>query len=553
MKHQCHGFWVAFLIISCGLVLGPCSFSEADPIATERKLNHDLDGWSVLDFIVSSNGQWVVFRTDDYGSGLEALYSVPADGSAPPTMLYYQAFGAALGIHEYRITADSARVIYHGDTQTDGVDELFSIRMNGVGGAVKLNDNLGGWSVLDFELSADGQWVVYRTDDWGSGLNALYSVPANRSFPPAMLYAQTSGAALGIHEYRITGDSSRVVYRGDTQTNGVDELFSILINGSAGAAKLNHDLGGWSVLDFEVSPNGQRVVFRTDDWGSGLNALYSVPADDSAPPTTLYYQAFGAALGIHEYRITGDSSRVVYRGDTQTNGVDEIFSIVINGSAGASKLNHDLGGSSVLDFEVSPNGHWVVFQADDWGSGLNALYSVPADDGAPPNMLYYQAFGAALGIHEYRITGDSSRVVYRGDTETDGVDELFSISITGSGGASKLNHDLGGWSVLDFEISSNGQWVVFRTDDWGSGLEALYSVPADDNGPVEMLYYQAFGAALGIHEYEVTGDSARVVYRGDTQTDGVDELFSVDLDFIDFIFIDGFESGNLSAWSDYKL
>ncbi len=291
---------LVFTLLILGFVLAPgWTELEANPNPTTRKLNHDTGGWDVLDFKISPNGVWVVYHTDDYGgSGLEALYSVPADGSAPPEMLYAQTSGAALAMHEYRISGNNSRVVYWGDTQTDGVNELFSIPINGSGGAVKLNDNLNGWDVLDFQISPNGQWVVYHTDDYGgSGLEALYSVPTDRSFPPALLYAQTSGAALAMQDFKISGDSSRVVYRGDTQINGVEELFSIPINGAGSTIKLNHNLNGWDVLDFEVSRDGQWVVYHTDDFGgSGLEALYSVPTDASAPEEMLYAQTSGARL-----------------------------------------------------------------------------------------------------------------------------------------------------------------------------------------------------------------------------------------------------------------
>ncbi len=117
--------------------------------------------------------------------------------------------------------------------------------------AIKLNDNTGGWDVLDFELSPDGNSVAYMADDYAnSGLEALYAVPADRSSVPATLYAQTSGAALGIHEYRFTGDSARVVYRGDTETDGVSELFSVDL------------VQGIRIFGTDSSP----VIFRHGRW-----------------------------------------------------------------------------------------------------------------------------------------------------------------------------------------------------------------------------------------------------------------------------------------------
>ncbi len=510
-------------------------------------LNHDLDGWDVLDFEISADGAWVVYRTDDYAhSGLQAIYSVPVDRSAAPVTLFAQTAGAALGFHDYQITADSTRVVVYGDLDTDGEDELYSRAIDGGGGSVKLNDPLGGWSVLDFELSADGAWVVYRTNDYGSGLDAIYSVPADRHTAPVTLFEQTGGAALGFHDYRITADSARVVVYGDLDTNDVEELYSRRIDGSGGSVKLNHDLDGWSVLDFELSADGGWVVYRADDYGSGLDAIYSVPADRLWAPEILFQQTGGAALGFHEYRITADSFWVVVYGDLDTDGVDELYSRRIDGVLWSFKLNHPLGGWSVLDFELSDEGNWVVFRANDYGSGLDAIYSTNANITMSSVTLFEQTGGAALGFHEYRITPDSARVIVRGDLDVDSVDELFCRNINGAGSEVKLNHDLQGWSVLNFEMCPDGCYVAFQTNDFAhSGLEALYSVPTDRSSAPAPLWTQTGGASMQLEEYRVEADSVRVLYRGDLRTDGETELFLSGI----VLFWDGFESGNLAGWA----
>ncbi len=414
-----------------------------------------------------------------------------------------------------------------------------------MGTAVKLNHDLDGWAVLEFQISNDGSRVVYRTDDYGSGLEALYSVPANGSAAPVMIAAQTGGAPLAFDEYAITPDSSRIVWRGDLITNGVHELFSRPINGSSSAVKINHSLGGWAVHEFQISNDGSRVVYRTDDYGSGLEALYSVPTDGSLSPVMIAAQTGGATRSFSEYAISPDSARIVWRGDLQTDGVIELFSRPINGIGTPVKLSHSLNGWAVLEFQISNDGSRVVYRTDDYGSGLGALYSVPTNGSTVPVTLAVQSGGAALSFHEYAISPDSARVVWRGDLRTDSVIELFSRPINGNAAAVKLSHDLGGWAVHEFQISNDGSRVVFRTDDYGSGLEALYDVPTDGSDAPEMLAAQTGGATLGFHEYTISPNSAGVVWRGDLETDGVDELFATDFS----LFADGFESGDLEAWS----
>src|SRR5262245_27114912 len=96
------------------------------------------------------------------------------------------------------------------------------------------------------------------------------------------------------------------------------------------------------VTAFRISPNGATVVFIADKDTAGRFELYSVPANGSAAPIKLSAGlAFGAGdVGVSEFQISPDSSKVVFRADPNTGGgVDEIFSAPINASAAPVKLN----------------------------------------------------------------------------------------------------------------------------------------------------------------------------------------------------------------------
>ncbi len=535
---QNHNRLASTITLLLGMLFMPCG-PVGHAATVGQKLNHDLDGWNVLDYVISDDSNWVVFRADDYGSGgLNGLFSVPADGSLQPFVIAVQQNGAALNIDEYLISPSNDRVIFSGDLEIDGVVELFSRSIDLGGERVKLNHPLGGWSVLDLAVSDNGWWVVYRADDFG-GRSGLYAVPANGSAQPVTLVAP-AGAGADVLEFTISPDSSSVILLGDLDTNGVDELYRVPINGSSQRQKLNHDLGVWSVTDFAISGNGVWVAYRADDI-SGRMALYSVRANGGADPIIL--DAPSAPGDVLEFTITGDSQRVIYRGDLWEVDEHELFSTRINGLATPLRISHDLGDSDVLDFLVSPDGAWAVYRTDDYGSSLQALYSVPANGSVPAALLAYQAGGAPFGIHEYAVSADSNRVVWRGDLVTDGVDELFSRSVNGSGAAVKLNHDLGVWSVLDFDLSPNGRWVVYRADDIGGGV-ALYCAHADGAGSPVILA-QADSVPGDVLDFAISPNSVRVIYRGDLETNDENDLFTVKW----MLFGDGFDFGDLSAWS----
>ena len=75
--------------------------------------------------------------------------------------------------------------------------------------------------------------------------------------------------------FKISPDSSRVVYRADQQTNDVIELYSVpLVGGSE--TKLNGALvSGGEVFDFQISPDSSRVVYKADQQTNEVVEFYS--------------------------------------------------------------------------------------------------------------------------------------------------------------------------------------------------------------------------------------------------------------------------------------
>jgi Tol biopolymer transport system component len=515
---------------------------DAHGAARGRKLNHHLGECSVFDYAVGGEGRWVAYRADDFGAALDALYCVPLDGTAGPVMIAAQTHGAPCGFAEYEISPGAGRLVYRGDLRVDGVVELFSRPLDASEPAVVLSHNLGGWSVLDFAVSADGAWVVYRADDFG-GRAALYAVPTDGS-TQAVTLAAPVGAGSNVHSFVIGPDSGTIILHADLDTDGVDELYLAPIDGSVPPRRLNHDLGGWSVLDYQLSASGLRLVYRANDV-LGRAALYSVRPTGTADPIVLHRPV--GNMDVLDFIVTRDGSRVVYRGDLLTPGIEELFSTRTDGSMPSTRLNHALGSGTVLDYTVSASGVWVAYRSDDIGSGLDALYAVRSNGGSPAVQLAAQTGGAALGFSGYELLPDGSRLVWRGDLETDGVEELFSRPVAGGEPVVKLNHDLDGWSVQQHEVGPDGRWVVYTADDVG-GRQALYGARPDGGGEV-MTLEPAGTAGADVFDLSIVAGGNRVVYRGALDTHGVVELYVTDL----VLFGDGFESGDLGAWSASTL
>jgi Tol biopolymer transport system component len=324
-------------------------------------------------------------------------------------------------------------------------------------------------------------------------------------------------------DYRITEDSSTVVYRVIRNSLNIIELYSVPARGGA-STQLNAPMvGGGDVLGFAVSPNSKRAVYLADQDTDTRNELYSVFVVGGTPVKlngTL--QPNGDVL---TYAIDSTSSRVVYRADKDIDGVTELYSAPIAGGT-ATKLHAPLPAGRVVNtFAISPDGTKVVYIADQDADNVFELYSVPIAGGTPLKLNGSMVTGGNVGIFE--ISPDSATVVYRADAETNDVFELYAVPIAG-GASVKLNRGLiTGGDVADYSISPNSADVVYRADARIDDITELFSVPI--TGGISQILNEALVTGGDVASFAISPDSATVAYRADQDTDEVIELYSVPL------------------------
>jgi len=404
-----------------------------------------VTGGFVFDFAISADSRRVVYIADQETDQVFELYSVPIDGSAAPQKLNSSPVQAS-GVSEFAISADSRRVVYLADRETGGTAKLYSVPLDGSAAPVLLGEAMSTSTTLDlaetFAIAPDNSRVVYLASQDAAEVDELYSVPLDGSAAPQKLNgALTAGGQ--VTEFTLSADSSRVVYRADQETTEVFELYSVPLDGSGAPQKLNSALveeGDVSFGNFAISADSSRVVYRADQEIDQVFELYSVPLDGSAVP-----QKLNSAL-VEEgnvypggFVISADSSRVVYVADQETDEVLELYSVPLDGSAAPQKLNGPLpegGNVSFRSFAISANSSQVVYMAEQEMDGMFELYSVPIDGGATPQKLN-GPLEANEDIVEFAIGADSRLVIYRAEQETDVMFELYSVPI--DGGAAPQN------------------------------------------------------------------------------------------------------------------
>lgn len=460
----------------------------------------------------------------------------------------------ALGnnIYQQQISPDSNWVVYRADHDTEDVRELYSVPINGSTDPIKLNGPVidGGNIWYDYKISADSNHVVYRGEQDTDGIVELYSVPIDGSTPPTKLNQNLSSDEFTGY-FHISSDGNRVVYTIDNEQSNVTGLYSVSIDGSAAPTKLNGiELNGSYIWGCQISADSSRVVFvAVQDYGSGhTGELYSVPITGNTEPIKLD-DAVTNGGEVKSFKISNNSNRVIYIAD-DTYFVDELYSVPMDGSSSPTKLN-DTQSKNVLDFQISPNSSSVIFRGTKYQ--VDELYSVSINGGVPPTKLNGTLVSGG-DVTGFQISANSNHVVYRADQDTNDVNELYSIPVSGSTSPTKLNSTLvNGGDVRGFQISANSNHVVYAAEQDTENVIELYSVPIDRNSaPIQLN-----GILVNVNAYgsfQITADSNRVIYY--SAQDMVDniELYSVPINGSSApIKLNGSLIGTANVWDDYQV
>ncbi len=501
------------------------------------------------DLANGSDGLFVVYSADQDASNVVELYRVPLDGGASPVKLSGALVAGGDVRPGFRISPEGTRVVYTADQDLDQCFELYRARLDAFPDPVKLNPALSGArDVARFEISPDGQRVVYLADQALDTKVELYSVPIDAGTGAVQLNAPMGDHAdVGLpfgKPFEISPDGARVVYVADQEVDDRTEIYSVPIDASASPVKLNGPLvqDGTVHPRFEIDSSGSRVVYLAAQDVFNRSELFSVPIDASTSAVKLNEALFPFGNVSSSFRITPDGSRVVYVHDQDAALVGNLYSVPVDASSAPLQLNDSLvpGGDVFVDpdgdsaFSISPDGARVVYLADQEQDEVRELFGAPVDASASSvklNQLFPTSFPTG-DVLAFETAGP--RCVYVADQDERLVFELYSSRQDGAGAPVKLSGPMvagGGVSnPFPFQVSPDGARVVYRADQDVDEVFELFSVPADGSaGPVELN-----GALVGYgdvaFEYRISADGARVVYRADQDANDVFELYSVPID-----------------------
>ena len=300
--------------------------------------------------------------------------------------------------------------------------------------------------------------------------------------------------------FRITSDSSSVVYVADQDVVARFELYQVSIATPGVSTKLNPALGAGmnvaspfpfiaGIADFVFSPDGSSVLYRADQDVAGRFELYQVALATPGVSTKIN-PALAALQNVRDdFQYSDDGTQIFYGADQDITGVFEIYQVAVATPGVSTKLNPALaaGMNVAQTFSVSSDGTSVVYRADQDIAGVFEVYQVSTATPRVSTKLN-PALAAGMTALESILSNDGSLVVYRADQDVAGRFELYQVFTATPGVSMKLNPALGA-----------GMFVA------GSGL--------------------TFPAFNGTPDFSITPDNSQVYYRADQDIAGVFEVY----------------------------
>ncbi|QDT69427.1 translocation protein TolB [Planctomycetes bacterium MalM25] len=336
-----------------------------------------------------------------------------------------------------------------------------------------------------------------------------------------------------VDEFAISPDGSQIAFVGQLEGDSTDQAYLVPITG--GPATLLNPAGVGDVDGGVVfTPDGSGVVVRYGGGDGNIdNQMYLLPTDGSQAAQQLTFNNFN----VFDQQVSADGTTLFYAdafNDPDADGDDLLFATSITDAAVIPTptlitpdpiAEIDTGGYAQVGADI-------VFAGSLPGEGETRFYRTAADGtGTPAEILIWNVpteFG--FDIDEMAVTPDGQSIVFVADLTTDGVDELYSMPITG-GEASRLVPTIPDFADIGpFVISPDGTTLAFQADFQENGVGEAYVLPIAGGIPVQVsreltdLAYNA-DVVAGVGRIAFTPDSQSVVYLADGRANGVNELY----------------------------
>jgi len=174
---------------------------------------------------------------------------------------------------------------------------------------------------------------------------------------------------------------------------------------------------------------------------------------------------------------------IVFIADKDSGGVDELYASFDDGTEIVKLSNALVAGGDVVAFEISPNGVYVAYVADEETNDVFELFVVPVDKVTSENAVKVSGLlmagsgikEIAAGEYAFAWAPDSSRVAYLADQSTVNVIELYTNLPEGSSNINVSGELAFDREVEEFSWAPNSSRIGYTAKQVGIDILNLFS------------------------------------------------------------------------------
>lgn len=504
-------------------------------------------GGDVKDFLLTPNGQEVIFRADKDTDEIIELYAVKVDGTN------LRRLGPALGAGKaayvgYKISPDSKWVLFRENQSfVSGANTgMMAVSLEN-GDAISLIGSAPSGFVEVGSFSPDSKYIAYRIDRTTATCYAL-EVYNLQTRTETEVSAPCASVSTDILSYAWANDSSKLGYGMVTTSTNYD-LYVANVDGSnrlkltSAAVGRNGVVGGYKDKTIVFTPDSKTIVFLADFSGVVRASttdmrfdMYSIKADGSGSPVLLTPNSNSNVIrDFPVVEIAPSSDRVAFIADLEVDTKYEMYLAALDGSV-IKKLNPTLLPSQgsllfgVQNYFFDWVRNTVAFLADATIDNVQGLYL--SSLGLPtPSLSSITLPQVDSGdVTTVLASANGSKVLIRLNPTNDSEMHLFTANVDGSG-FHRVTKDFPatGGTLRGWVISSDGSKIIYIGDQDTAGVEELYVVDTAGGAPVKVS--DTISAVGGnVTKYKLNEVTGKIIYQGDLTTDGVMDLYAVNLD-----------------------
>lgn len=444
-------------------------------------------------------------------------------------------------IHQVFYAIDSiSKIIYIQKVNTSEASALFISDYDGTNKRRLSTNFLSSSKIQNFSLTSDNSKIVYLVQNMepSKAITELYVVNIDGTGNKKLSPDVSGTLQKDVYNYKISPDNSMVAFRMDYEIDNQADLYRVDIDGQ-NFTKLsqNPSISGRAVEEyFDFTPDSSKVLFVSDYLISGGHEIFSVNSTDASSLTKINPSAVNSSRSISAFKISSDSTRVIYTSSDNTLNPNDYFlhSALIDGSADNTLSSN--GNVSSFEFHPTTNTK-IIAVADQFVDNRLDLveYDTTIFSSTNIGVSITDSNGDVSSFKISPMYDDSGNyhVVFSVDNVEDTKYELYGVNLTTkvvtkiskniTAGAFPLNY-INVDGVKSFDITEDGQ-IVYLGDFVTSGIVEIIS--NNFTATNEATLMTASSTSLAPDSFKISSDEDQVVFTADLNTNFITELYSV--------------------------